>query len=191
MRRLPAAGRFMEAPLCASDHQETCHDRKIFRCEPCRRSRPVSRRCLPPRRSHNRLRPLLMSPRAHRSARRASKAHGAPSFVFTLEASADTPSLTLPEREAQALADARANQIAKIFDEQLDPEIPVNIRNTDGLPIVRGERRTRAVVLPADGKLPYTPEALKESRPEVHRNSTTMKSARTGSAASPMSACRP
>jgi hypothetical protein len=98
--------------------------------------------------------------------------YGAPSiegiwganFVFTLEASADTPSLTLPEREARALADARANQIAKIFDEQLDPEIPVNIRNTDGLPIVRGERRTRAVVLPADGRLPYTPEALKESK---------------------------
>jgi hypothetical protein len=82
-------------------------------------------------------------------------------FIFTLEASEGTP-LTLPENEAQALANTRANQIAKIFDEQLDPEIPVNIKNTDGLPIVRGERRTRAVVVPADGKLPYTPEALKE-----------------------------
>jgi hypothetical protein len=85
-------------------------------------------------------------------------------FIFTLEASPDAPSLVLPEREADALATARANHIAKIFDEQLDPEIPVNIKNTEGLPIVRGERRTRAVVLPADGKLPYTPEALKESK---------------------------
>ena len=30
---------------------------------------------------------------------------------------------------------------------------------SDGLPIVRGQRRTRAVVQPADGKLPYTPAA--------------------------------
>jgi hypothetical protein len=34
----------------------------------------------------------------------------------------------------------------------------------DGLPIVRGERRTRSVVEPADGKIPYTPEARKESQ---------------------------
>jgi hypothetical protein len=85
-------------------------------------------------------------------------------FIFTLEASPDAPSLTLPEREAEALADKRADEIARIFDEQLDPEIPVNIKTTEGLPIVQGERRTRAVVVPADGKLPYTPEALKESR---------------------------
>lgn len=88
----------------------------------------------------------------------------AASFIFTLEATPRTPTLTLPEKEAEALAKTLANEIAAIFDKQLDPEIPVNIRNTDGLPIVRGERRTRAVVLPADGKLPYTPEALKESR---------------------------
>jgi len=85
-------------------------------------------------------------------------------FIFTLEASPDAASLTLPEKEAEALAATRADFIAKLFDEQLDPEIPVNIKNTEGLPIVRGERRTRAVVLPADGKLPYTPEALKESK---------------------------
>jgi hypothetical protein len=85
-------------------------------------------------------------------------------FIFTLEASPDAPSLILPEHEAEVLAAKRADQIAKIFDEQLDPEIPVNIKTTEGLPIVRGERRTRAVVLPADGKLPYTPEALKESK---------------------------
>ncbi len=88
----------------------------------------------------------------------------AANFIFTLEASPQAPSLTLPEHEAKNLATARADQIARIFDEQLDPEIPVNIKTTDGLPIVRGERRTRAVVLPADGKLPYTPEALKESK---------------------------
>jgi hypothetical protein len=87
----------------------------------------------------------------------------AASFIFSLEASPRTPTLTLPEHEAKIRATTLANEIAEIFDKQLDPEIPVNIKTTDGLPIVRGERRTRAVVLPADGKLPYTPEARKES----------------------------
>jgi hypothetical protein len=84
-------------------------------------------------------------------------------FILPMEASSGTPSLTLPEQEAKALADVLANQIAATFEKILDPEVPVNIKNTDGLAVVRGERRTRAVVLPADGKLPYTPEARKES----------------------------
>jgi hypothetical protein len=34
---------------------------------------------------------------------------------------------------------------------------------SDGLPIVRGQRRTRAVVLPADGRVPYAPAVRKET----------------------------
>lgn len=84
-------------------------------------------------------------------------------FILPMEASSRTPTLTLPEREAQAMADLLAGEIAASFDSMLDPEVPVNIKNTRGLAIVRGERRTRAVVSPADGRLPYTPEARKET----------------------------
>ncbi len=97
--------------------------------------------------------------------------YGAPSiegmwttnFILPMEASARTPTLTLPEKDAKAMADLLAGEIAASFDAQLDPEVPVNIKNTSGLAVVRGERRTRAVVLPADGRLPYTPEARKET----------------------------
>lgn len=84
-------------------------------------------------------------------------------FVLPMEASGLTPTLTLPEAEAKKVADVISDQIAKTFDANLDPEVPVNIKNTHGLAVVRGERRTRAVVLPADGRLPYTAEARKET----------------------------
>lgn len=84
-------------------------------------------------------------------------------FILPMEASPLAKSLSLPEQEAKALADKFANQIAEQFEKILDPEVPENIKTTDGLAVVRGERRTRAVVLPADGMLPYTPEARKES----------------------------
>jgi hypothetical protein len=83
-------------------------------------------------------------------------------FIIMMEASARIPMLTLPEPAAKAAADAIANGIAEQLDKALDPEVPVAIRSTDGFPIVRGERRTRVVVAPADGKLPYTPEVRKE-----------------------------
>lgn len=84
-------------------------------------------------------------------------------FILPMEASPRTPTLTLPETDAKAMADLLAGEIAASFDAQLDPEVPVNIKNTSGLAVVKGERRTRAVVLPADGRLPYTPEARKET----------------------------
>jgi hypothetical protein len=79
-----------------------------------------------------------------------------------MEALDRIPMLTLPEPAAKATADAIADGIAEQLDKALDPEVPVAIRSTDGFPIVRGERRTRVVVAPADGKLPYTPEIRKE-----------------------------
>jgi len=87
----------------------------------------------------------------------------ASNFILNMEATPQTPVLTVPEAQAKKIAAAFAAAIADGFDKALDPEIPGLIKLTDGLPIVRGERRTRAVVEPADGMLPYTPEARKEA----------------------------
>jgi hypothetical protein len=84
-------------------------------------------------------------------------------FLILMEASPQAPALVVPEPAAKAIARAAADGIGNVFDQQLDPEVPEVIRATDGLPIVRGERRTRSVVAPADGKLPYTAAARKES----------------------------
>jgi hypothetical protein len=84
-------------------------------------------------------------------------------FLILMEASPQAPMLTLPEPAAKAMAAQVAKGIGGGFDKQLDPEVPELMAQTDGLPIVRGERRTRSVVEPADGKLPYTEAARKES----------------------------
>lgn len=84
-------------------------------------------------------------------------------FIVLLEASPQAPMLTLPEPAAKAMAASVAKGISDSLDRALDPEVPELMRSTDGLPIVRGQRRTRSVVEPADGKLPYTPEARRES----------------------------
>jgi len=84
-------------------------------------------------------------------------------FVVLMEASPQAPMLTLPEPAAKAMAASAAAGISAALDRGLDPEVPELMKVTDGLPIVRGERRTRSVVAPADGKLPYTPEARTES----------------------------
>lgn len=83
-------------------------------------------------------------------------------FIIMMQASDRILMVTLPEPAAKAAADAIANGIADQLDKALDPEVPVAIRSTEGFPIVRGERRTRVVVAPADGKLPYTPVVGKE-----------------------------
>jgi hypothetical protein len=82
--------------------------------------------------------------------------------LLLLEATSRTPKLVVPEAEAQALAKVVADQMADGFDRSLDPEAPAMLRSLDGFPLVRGERRTRLVVSPADGKAPYTPEARRE-----------------------------
>ena len=50
-----------------------------------------------------------------------------------------------------------------------DPEAAAVLTSTKGFPVVRGERRTRLVVLPADGKIPFTAEARKEAARELGR----------------------
>lgn len=52
---------------------------------------------------------------------------------------------------------------------ETDPEAEALLSETEGLPIVRGERRTRLIVIPADGKLPYTPEARRHAAGEMTR----------------------
>src|SRR5579859_754259 len=80
-------------------------------------------------------------------------------FFLPMEARPDMPSLTLSEAEATAYArklNAEAGKLA-IFPQ--DPEV-AEIRADPGrsdLAIVKGQRRTRQVVQPADGMLPLTP----------------------------------
>lgn len=95
-------------------------------------------------------------------------------FLLTFEAQKDAPTLTLPEPQAKALGAARAKRVAAEFEHFLDPETPAQMQTIDGLPIVRGERRTRLVTLPADGRLPYTAaaraELAKQSGPDPADN---------------------
>jgi hypothetical protein len=83
-------------------------------------------------------------------------------FILTMEATPETPDLVVPETEAKKVAAAVGAKVSKVFEATLDPEAPADIAASDGLPIVRGQRRTRAVVLPADGKLPLTAAAREE-----------------------------
>jgi len=82
--------------------------------------------------------------------------------LLLLEATPKTPDLVVPEAQAKALASAVAEQMADGFDRALDPEAPAMLRSLDGFPLVRGARHTRLVVSPADGKVPYTPDARRE-----------------------------
>ena len=84
-------------------------------------------------------------------------------FLILLEASPQIPMLVVPEAAAKTMAAQVAGGIGGAFDRQLDPEVPALMQTTDGFPIVRGERRSRSIVEPADGKVPYTPAARKES----------------------------
>jgi hypothetical protein len=82
-------------------------------------------------------------------------------FFLPLEASADAPSLTLPEAEAAAYARKLAAERSGLAAFSQDPEIAEIAGNPDrsDLALVRGQRRTRQIVEPADGKLPLTPRA--------------------------------
>jgi hypothetical protein len=87
-------------------------------------------------------------------------------FILSMEAPPSTPDLIVSERDAKGVATAVGKAMSDQFAATLDPELPELVPHADGLPIVRGERRTRAVVLPADGKLPYTAAARKEATSE-------------------------
>lgn len=72
--------------------------------------------------------------------------------------------LVIGESEARAMVKMMAAGFLGSADPgvRLDPEAEGLIGETDGLPLVRGERRTRLIVLPDDGRLPLTPKARTE-----------------------------
>ena len=78
------------------------------------------------------------------------------------------PTLALPEDQARKAHDALLDSLLEnpAFKAMLalDPEAEAILRGSHGFPIVRGERRTRLVVLPADGRLPLTPDAAKQGQ---------------------------
>jgi hypothetical protein len=79
-------------------------------------------------------------------------------FILPMEAQPGMPSLTLPEAEAAAYARKLSADAGKLAIFAQDPEV-AEIRADPGrsdLAIVRGQRRTRQVVQPADGMLPLT-----------------------------------
>jgi len=79
-------------------------------------------------------------------------------FVLPIEARPDTPSLTLPEAEAKAYARKLNAEAGKLEIFAQDPEV-AEIRSDESrvsAAVVRGQYRTRQVVLPADGKMPLT-----------------------------------
>ncbi len=79
-------------------------------------------------------------------------------FILPMEARPDMPSLTLPEPEAAAFARKLNDEVGQLAIFAQDPEV-ADIRtdpSRSDLAIVRGQRRTRQVVLPADGRLPLT-----------------------------------
>jgi hypothetical protein len=97
-------------------------------------------------------------------------------FILPLEARPDVPMLTLPKDEADALALKVANELDEIAYFQFDPELG-DMHQTAasaGLGVVRGEYRTRQLVLPANGMLPYTPEARRETTEVDHKVATVI-----------------
>jgi len=104
-------------------------------------------------------------------AKAAAAAHGRYSlegmwrinFIMPMETPPGAPPLVVSEAQAKPIAAAVGKAQAEFFVAGLDPEFPMLVAVSDGLPIVRGQRRTRAVILPADGRLPYTPAVRKEA----------------------------
>jgi hypothetical protein len=85
----------------------------------------------------------------------------ATNFFPVFEASPLSAKLVVSEEEAKKMVATMQAGVSNIPDFKIDPEAEDIIMHSDGLPIVRGQRRTRLIVQPADGKLPLTPEAKK------------------------------
>ncbi|MDP3738610.1 MAG: hypothetical protein Q8R02_14540 [Hyphomonadaceae bacterium] len=85
----------------------------------------------------------------------------ATNFFPVFEASPLATKLVVSEAEAKKMVDTMVAGMASIPGFNIDPEAHDIIGGTDGLPLVRGERRSRLIVLPASGKLPISPETKK------------------------------
>ena len=81
-------------------------------------------------------------------------------FVLPLEAPATgAPPLVLPEAEAMAYAQRLGADIRTFKALEQDPEVQELSHSSSavGLGVVNGQRRTRQIVLPENGRLPVTP----------------------------------
>jgi hypothetical protein len=83
-------------------------------------------------------------------------------FFAYLQGGAGNAPITLPEAQARpaferAIAPLLASPLLA-----LDPEAEDLIRGVNGFPLVRGERRTRMLVIPANGRVPFTDAARVE-----------------------------
>lgn len=74
------------------------------------------------------------------------------------------PSLTVSKEEGDTFVKTMVAQMMKSPFFNIDPEAGDIIGGTDGLPLVRGERRTRLIVQPASGKIPLTEEGKKAAK---------------------------
>ncbi|HET9161375.1 MAG TPA: hypothetical protein VFN88_12260, partial [Caulobacteraceae bacterium] len=72
------------------------------------------------------------------------------------------PALTVSEDQARALFSRMSALVLNTADFRIDAEAASFFTESRGLPLVRGERRTRLLVEPADGKIPFTREARRE-----------------------------
>jgi hypothetical protein len=89
----------------------------------------------------------------------------AANFFPVFEANPMSKTLVVSEAEAKAMVAMMVKGMMASDDPniRIDPEVGDIIGGSE-LPLVRGERRTRTLVMPADGKLPMTAEARKEAK---------------------------
>jgi hypothetical protein len=85
----------------------------------------------------------------------------ATNFFPVFDALPMAAALVASEDEAKKIVDAMIAGMTNMPDFKIDPEAHEIIGGVDGLPLVRGERRTRLIVLPADGKVPIKPGLTK------------------------------
>jgi hypothetical protein len=80
-------------------------------------------------------------------------------FIAPLEARPDAPGLVIPEAQSAAYARKIATETGGLAAFRIDPEVAdiANQAAGGGMALVRGQRRTREIVQPADGKLPLSP----------------------------------
>jgi hypothetical protein len=79
-------------------------------------------------------------------------------FAYLQSASA----LTVPEDKQKATFDRIISMFLNNPEYKIHPEGFDYILKLDGMPLVRGERRSRLLVQPADGRLPLMPEARQQ-----------------------------